>query len=717
MDTTIAQQSTGLPAQSKRITKPREIVDAAQERMYIRFFIAAAFGLALGGIQGFIQRLPGIQSWIYAAGYGGHLITNLAQTHVEMVGAGTLTVTALMYYILPRILNRPLYSHALSHWSFWLTVIGVYSFYFTMLAEGVVLGNAVVHGVDYDTVRHMLGAWYDVPTGLSGGLMGVGYWLFVANIYLTLRGPRNWKGPEKYIAKYILIGVTGLFIGTVQGFLQVMPAAVDFIRKTGQAGELIDPVAHAHINMVAGMAMTLMGMSFYIVPRWLNKPIWNPKLANISFWFTGIGVLGFWLSNLALGIIEGNIMLGIMSHSNNLDIDTVYDMATAQVGIWHPLLQAGFGIMMGVGFWLYIAVIYRTFAQKMDVKAEHVAFPSDIVEGDKPVPPADINTRFMALFFVASATSMLIGTIQGVIQIQPFALNWLDSAGQAGDLITPLAHAQMNIIASIGFGLMGLVYFALPKISGKEWMSHQLTRVTFILMVIGMFSYYFSLLTLGFIESTRVHALLDSHPNMTDLDAFNQVLSQIGWAHPFWLSFSNSFIALAYICHAINVVGTLGPKNMRVALEDWVLQAAGLFDRSLAVNRPQMVRDISKLRWGAARAFLVEVGAGTLGFVGSGWIVSGRLAFGFALMFTWLCGWIVTIEWILATQSQLYGPDFSFVVPLLPLYVSGVLLSAICSGLTYLRRGLKKKPLARTAPKIIESSAVLIDEPSTITAQ
>ncbi len=693
------------------IVKPRAIIDPNAERMFVRFYAAAAIGLVLGGLQGVVQRLPGISDWLYAAGYGGHLITNLAQTHIIMVGAGTLTLTATMYYLLPRILNRPLYSRTLTLLSFWFTVVGVYSFYFVMLIEGVVLGGAVTRGVPYDTARELLGAWYSVPTGVAGAIMGIGYWLFISNIWLTMRGPRSWQGPEAFVAKYICVGASCLFLGTVQGFYQVLPWSVNFIRATGLAGEEIDPVAHAHINMVGGVAVTLMGMSYYILPRILNKPIWNLKLARISFWFTLIGVFGFWLSLLSLGIIEGNIMLGLMRHANNLSVDAAYQLAINRVGIWHNLLRAGFGITMGIGFWSYILIIYKTVTGKKTANA----YPKELVTGDVPVPAPNADTRFNAVFFVAAATAMLIGTIQGVIQIMPFASNWLDAAGQAGDMITPLAHAQMNIVASTGFALMALVYFTLPKLSGKPWVSQPLIRFSFVLMVTGILLYYASLLTLGFIESIRVHQLIalphgcQGNP-CDELTAFNIARSEVGWAHPFWLSFANVFLAGAYITYAANVLATLGPENVRGSLAEWILQAAYMMDRALKVNKRQQVSDVAVLRMRAIRTFFIEFFVGILGFVGAGWVTSGRPAFGMTLFFTWFTGWLIYVEWNLAAQAQLYGPDFGFVAPVLPLYFGLALLSAIYAALTYWRRGIKRKLAAPAPSRIVEANALLIED-------
>ncbi len=711
MATSIIQRGTDAIDRRKGgqvIVKPRLVADNAVERSYVRFYAAAAIGLVLGGLQGIIQRLPGIADWLYAAGYGGHLITNLAQTHVIMVGAGTLTVTATMYYLLPRILNRPLYSKTLTSVSFWLTVTGVYGFYFVMLIEGFLLGGAVKNGVSYDDARRLLGAWYDAPTGIAGGIMGVGYWTFIANIYLTMRSPRSWKGPEAFIAKYIFLGATGLFIGTLQGFYQVLPWAVNFIRDTGAAGEEIDPIAHAHINMVCGMVITLMGMSYYMLPRLLGKPIWSLKWARVSFWITAIGVVGFWLGLITLGIVEGNIMLDLMRHANNLTTDAAYDLAVTRVGPWHELVREGFGTLMGIGIWSYIFIVIKTVTGKRTANA----YSKELVAGDTAVPEPNADTRFNVAFFVAATMAMLIGSIQGVIQIMPFASHWLDDAGQAGDMITPLAHAQLNIVASTGFALMALVYFTLPKLSGKPWLSQPLIRVSFVLVVAGIAMYYLSLLTLGFIESIRVHQLVDGAQPLSQLDAFVIARREMGWAHPFWLTLSNVVLASGYITYAVNVLGTLGPENVRGSLAEWILNAAALLDRALKVNKRQQVQNVFALRMGAIRAFFIEFFAGCVGFVGAGWYVSGRAGLGMTLFFLWDALWILFVEWNLA-QTQVFGPNLGIFKPVLPLYFGLPLISASCAALTYWRRGLKRR-VVKAPSRIVESNALLIEEGSAL---
>src|SRR5947207_10392058 len=98
-----------------------------------RFFYAAGAALILSAVQGVVQRLPGISDWLQDADYGGHMVTNLAHTHITIVGAGTISLTALIYYVLPRVTGRPLFSKSLTNVSFWATLIGVLGFYISLL--------------------------------------------------------------------------------------------------------------------------------------------------------------------------------------------------------------------------------------------------------------------------------------------------------------------------------------------------------------------------------------------------------------------------------------------------------------------------------------------------------------------------------------------------------------------------------------------------------
>jgi cbb3-type cytochrome oxidase subunit 1 len=73
------------------------------------------------------------------------------------------------------------------------------------------------------------------------------------------------------ILAFLVMSVTHLFIGTVQGVLQTLPGVSQWLRAAGQAGHLIDPLAHAHINLVGGVTMGMMGLFYYVLPRVLGR--------------------------------------------------------------------------------------------------------------------------------------------------------------------------------------------------------------------------------------------------------------------------------------------------------------------------------------------------------------------------------------------------------------------------------------------------------------
>ena len=148
--------------------------DADAEHGLARFFYAAGLALIISAVQGVVQRLPGISDWLRNADYGGHMVTNLAHTHITIVGAGTITLTGLIYYVLPRVTRKPLYSQSLTNVSFWATLIGVFGFYLAMLSLGIYEGAMVYAGWPYDAARDYMGAWHKMPMMMTGIVMGIG---------------------------------------------------------------------------------------------------------------------------------------------------------------------------------------------------------------------------------------------------------------------------------------------------------------------------------------------------------------------------------------------------------------------------------------------------------------------------------------------------------------------------------------------------------------
>jgi hypothetical protein len=72
-----------------------------------KYFFAAGCFLVLGSLHMVVKNLPWSEEYLARTGYAGHLVRDLSNTHVMIVGGGTLLATGLCWRVLPRIVARP----------------------------------------------------------------------------------------------------------------------------------------------------------------------------------------------------------------------------------------------------------------------------------------------------------------------------------------------------------------------------------------------------------------------------------------------------------------------------------------------------------------------------------------------------------------------------------------------------------------------------------
>lgn len=158
--------------------------------------------------------------------------------------------------------------------------------------------------------------------------------------------------PElRYLRKFLLGSAFFLFVGTVQGVVQLLPPIRAWLDAVGSPisgpGHMIDPLAHVHINVVGGLVILGMAVTYYLLPLIEGKPVWSRRLADHSFWWISIGNSGFYIALIVFGTVEGNLLL--------------HDPASlpAVHRYYAPVLSA-VGTVMGVGFWVFFANVFLT---------------------------------------------------------------------------------------------------------------------------------------------------------------------------------------------------------------------------------------------------------------------------------------------------------------------------------------------------------------------
>jgi hypothetical protein len=425
-----------------------------------KYFLAGGAFLLLGGAHMVLKNLPWTADWLARAGYAGHLVRDLSNTHVMIVGGGTLISTGLCWYVLPRIVGRPLTSPGLAQRAFWFTAVGLLIFYVALIANGIAMGRLVSSGWDYEAAKLHMGKAYRVPVGIGAGVMGLGYWCFAGNVFLTIFQSRLVRVPKPtgHLWKFLATGAAGLTVGTVQGVIQVQPAHADWLYRAGHAGEWIDPISHAHINLVTGLTMLTAGAVFALAPA-LGGKAPSRRVANLCFWSLLGGSLAFYGVALYLGFHEGRLVV-----RHGLTPDQAEEATRL-----HPFLIMGAGIAMMAAFWFLLLTLVRSF--------RHARGP-------------------MRAFVLAGCGALAVGTLQGPVQAFPAVNELLDRGGDAGDVIVNL-HAQLNMLAGLMVILIGAALALTPG-------TLRSSRSLLVGVGGGMSVYYAGGIALAAVEAHRV---------------------------------------------------------------------------------------------------------------------------------------------------------------------------------------------------------------------
>jgi cbb3-type cytochrome oxidase subunit 1 len=167
---------------------------------------------------------------------------------------------------------------------------------------------------------------------------------------------------HRHLLKFLLLSAFSFFIGTIHGMLQVMPpirAWLDSIGSPyGGPGHMIDPLAHAHMNLVGGVVLLAMCVTFYLLPIFTGKRIYSIKLVKHTFWWVSIGVYSFYIIQMTFGIWEG-----LLLHSNPQAVPAVHRF-------YGPVMAIS-GTTMAIGFCTFLANVFLTITSSTNHEITH----------------------------------------------------------------------------------------------------------------------------------------------------------------------------------------------------------------------------------------------------------------------------------------------------------------------------------------------------------
>ncbi|HRW06985.1 MAG TPA: hypothetical protein P5121_17905, partial [Caldilineaceae bacterium] len=354
------------------------------------------------------------------------------------------------------------------------------------------------------------------------------------------------------------------------------PASADWIHYAGKFGQYVDPISHAHINLVTGMMVSLAGFFVYFSQKLGGKPV-EKRWANRLFWVLVPGSFLFYLTFLLLGLVLGNAVNGY----GGLHLPWLVPL----FGQRRELLLAVSGTAMLTGFWLYFVTLWRTLNLRTLVNRARLGEP--------------------AAFWLASTVALVIGTTHGLLQVVPATSLYLTTPEEL-----PNIHAQLNMVGGVLLALIGLVYLLLPQLVGQT-VDRGLARISLVGISSGIAGYYIVSVAAGLARYGYMRQGLDTV----------QSAAQLGWEAPVLLTVTSMPMLIGYGAFALAVFRAT-ESDRRAMVAEWRLAPA-----RFSGPMPARLQRIP-----AFQVLGMEFIGGCVGWPGLGWLYAGQALPGVSLL-------------------------------------------------------------------------------------
>jgi len=165
-----------------------------EDQEYVKYTLWFVFACVIYSMIGFSwgALMGGIHEFRHFVDHRmhGNLIVR-AHTHINLLGWVEMAIFAAVYYIVPRLVKRPIYSMKLVKWHFWTHNFGLIGMVVFFTVAGVAGGIASEH-VSPAEVEEIVKPWL-ATMGIFGTLVLIANFIWAYNIFKTCAG---WKDSE-----------------------------------------------------------------------------------------------------------------------------------------------------------------------------------------------------------------------------------------------------------------------------------------------------------------------------------------------------------------------------------------------------------------------------------------------------------------------------------------------------------------------------------------
>ena len=232
---------------------------------------------------------------------------------------------AVVYYLVPKISRRPIYSHTMSLVGFWAIAL-LYS------PTG-----------QHHLLQAPIPNWMKIYSIIGSVGLIIPVFSQSTNIFMTMRGAWGLM-LENIPLRFVLTGSFFYLAASFQGSVQSFMSVNRYIHFTQWV------VAHAHLALLGGFGFIMSGALLYMVPQVLRRPLWSRNLADTQFWLMLFGITGFFWTLTIAGLAQSGAWI-------NMGQQVVKSFSVVKP---YFFMRSIFGAMVLAGAVLQIVNLYMT---------------------------------------------------------------------------------------------------------------------------------------------------------------------------------------------------------------------------------------------------------------------------------------------------------------------------------------------------------------------
>ncbi|KKO93017.1 bifunctional cbb3-type cytochrome c oxidase subunit I/II [Sphingobacterium sp. Ag1] len=366
------------------------IIKRRERHMYVAvwFYIATFVTVAVLHIVNSIQLpVAGWKSYYVYKGVQDALV-QWWYGHNAVAFFLTTPYLGMMYYFLPKMANRPVYSYKLSILHFW-SLIFIYIW-------------AGPHHLLYTA----LPGWVQSLGVVFSIMLIAPSWGGMINGLLTLRGAWD-KVRTEPMLKFMVVALTCYGMATFEGPMLSLKQVNAIAHFTDWI------VAHVHVGALGWNGFMTFGILYWLIPRIYKTELYSKKLASTHFWIGTLGILFYAIPMYWAAVVQGLMWKeftpeGVLKYPNFL-------ATTLEILPMHMMRALG-GALYLSGVFLMTFNLIKTMKQGKLLANEPAEAPALL--------PVQVNEqsqhrrleRKPILFMVLALIAILIG---GMVEMVP----------------------------------------------------------------------------------------------------------------------------------------------------------------------------------------------------------------------------------------------------------------------------------------------------------